>query len=273
MPLTHNTGRMFVYTTLANGGRIALHERPDMATLFEELKLVNPTIIVSAPRLYDMVYREYEGELALGRRSKTELKAKYGKVFGNRMGAVCAGGASTDMKVMEFLKETNPCIVIDGYGATECGGIVIEGSVLPNVEWKLIDCPELGYFATDKPYPRGEICVKTKTMMLGYYREEDKTSEVLDKDGFYHTGDVGISEGEGKLRLIDRRKNFFKLSQGEFVAAQKLEALYETISEVDQIMVYGDSSMDAVVAVIVLNATEVNTLTNLYSRNLSSNLA
>ena len=82
MPLTHNTGRMFLYTTLANGGRLALHVQPNMMTLFDEFKLINPTILVSAPRLYDMVYREYEAELnndkycnSLTSRQTTKLQA------------------------------------------------------------------------------------------------------------------------------------------------------------------------------------------------------
>jgi len=175
------------------------------------------------------------------------------------VGAVCAGGASTDTKVMNFLKQShNGKIVVDGYGATECGGIAIEGNVLPGVEWKLLDCPELGYFTSDKPHPRGEIAVKTLTMMLGYYRmPSSDESSAFDEEGYYRTGDVGISEGEGRLRLIDRRKNFFKLSQGEFVAAQKLEALYETLPEIDQIMIHGDSTMGSVVAVVVLNKLQV----------------
>ena len=170
--------------------------------------------------------------------------------------------ASTDLKVMNFLKETHKgIIVVDGYGATECGGIVIEGKVLPGVEWKLIDCPELGYFTSDSPHPRGEIAVKTKTMMLGYYRLDRK--DAFDEAGFYLTGDVGISEGEGRLRLIDRRKNFFKLSQGEFVAAQKLEALYETLPEIDQIVIHGDSTMDSVIAIVVLNNPQVSSFSSL----------
>jgi fatty acid CoA ligase FadD9 len=85
--------------------------------------------------------------------------------------------------------------------------------------YKLVDVPELGYFLTDKPYPRGELLVKTETTMPGYYKRPDITAEVFDADGYYRTGDVMAELEPDRLAYVDRSKNVLKLSQGEFVAS------------------------------------------------------
>ena len=74
----------------------------------------------------------------------------------------------------------------DGFGTTECGGIASDGEILPGVDVKLIDCPELGYFTSDQP-PRGEICVKTAHMISGYYKDPENTEKYF-VDDYFRTG-------------------------------------------------------------------------------------
>jgi long-chain acyl-CoA synthetase len=81
----------------------------------------------------------------------------------------------------------------------------------------LIDCPEMNYTINDKPYPRGEILVKTPTMIGGYFKNEKATNEQF-VDGWFRTGDIGEQRAGSKIVVIDRKKNIFKLAQGEFVA-------------------------------------------------------
>ena len=118
---------------------------------------------------------------------------------------------------------------------------------------KLVDVPEMGYFTTDVP-PRGEICVKTPSMIDGYFKSPDVTADKF-VDGYFLTGDIGVLEGGddgGRVRIIDRKKNIFKLAQGEFVSPERLEALYvEASRHINQMYVYGNSLQSNVTAVVV----------------------
>ena len=142
-----------------------------------------------------------------------------------------------------------------GYSLTEIAGgmIVADEHVLrpPVVDYKLLDVPALGYFNTDKPYPRGELAVKSSRFMAGYYKRPDLTTQMFDDDGYYKTGDIMAEVGTDQLRFVDRRNNVIKLSQGEFVAVARLEALYATSPLVRQVYVYGSSERSFLLAVVV----------------------
>src|SRR3984957_13253409 len=141
----------------------------------------------------------------------------------------------------------------DGYGATEAGMVLLDGEVQrpPVVDYKLVDVPDLGYFATDRPHPRGELLLKTANMFPGYYKRPEVTADVFDANGYYRTGDVVAEVGPHKVVYVDRRNNVLKLAQGEFVTVAKLEAEFGNSPLVQQIYVYGNSAHPYLLAVLV----------------------
>ena len=110
----------------------------------------------------------------------------------------------------------------------------------------------MGYLTTDNP-PRGEICVKTPEIIEGYYKNSEETQEKF-VDGYFRTGDIGIMAAPGKIRIIDRKKNLFKLAQGEFVAPERLEGMFENSSLIEQVYIYGNILQTNVLAVVVPHA-------------------
>src|ERR1700758_1500103 len=141
----------------------------------------------------------------------------------------------------------------DGYGSTEAGMVLFDGEVQcpPVIDYKLVDVPDLGYFASDRPYPRGELLLKTENMFPGYYQRPEVTAGVFDADGYYRTGDVVAEVGPDRLVYVDRRNNVVKLAQGEFVTLARLEAEFGNSPLVRQIYIYGNSAQPYLLAVVV----------------------
>ena len=120
-------------------------------------------------------------------------------------------------------------------------------------------CPTWATSSTDRPHPRGELLIKTANMFPGYYKRPEVTAEVFDDDGFYRTGDIVAELGPDQLQYVDRRNFVLKLSQGEFVTASKLEAVFENSPLVRQIYIYGNSARSYLLAVIVPTAEALRT--------------
>jgi len=133
------------------------------------------------------------------------------------------GSAPIDKAVLDFLKICFCCPIMEGYGLTEsaAGSCITDpadplsghvGGPTEYVKFRLKDLPEMDYRIDDKPYPRGEICMKGPSMFTGYYKREDKTNEAHDAEGWFLTGDVVQVYPNGSIKIIDRSKNIFKLS-------------------------------------------------------------
>uniref|UniRef100_A0AC34FT42 AMP-dependent synthetase/ligase domain-containing protein n=1 Tax=Panagrolaimus sp. ES5 TaxID=591445 RepID=A0AC34FT42_9BILA len=112
---------------------------------------------------------------------------------------------------------------------------------------KLVDVPELGYFARDNA---GEVCINKTNVFEGYYKNEEQTKEVLDNDGWLHTGDIGRWTEDGTLKIVDCKKHIFKLAKGEY-APERIENLYLSSKFVAQSFVYGENLKTCLIAIIV----------------------
>ena len=181
-------------------------------------------------------------------------------LLGGRFVEAMTGSAPISAENKEFVESLLDLHLVEGYGSTEAGIVYIDGQVRrPSViDYKLVDVPDLGYFHTDQPYPRGELLVKTQDLFPGYYKRPEVTAEVFDADGYYRTGDVVAEVGPDQLVYLDRRNNVLKLSQGEFVTVSKLEAVFGDSPLVRQIYVYGNSARSYVLAVVVPTEDSLN---------------
>lgn len=124
------------------------------------------------------------------------------------------------------------------------------GAPVPCVEIKLVDVPDAGYLSTN-PTPQGEVWVRGTSVTKGYWKRDDLTKETVTEDGWLMTGDIAQWNPNGTLSIIDRKKNLVKLSNGEYIALEKLESLYKSCLYVNNICVYADSLRPRPVALVV----------------------
>jgi len=213
-------------------------------------------------------------------------KLVFGKIAArvglDRCRLMVTGSAPIAAHVFDFLRVAFSTVVIEGYGQTEtCAAATasdgstdwssghVGGPVACN-EIRLESVEDMGYKWDDtmhgqeldennKPIEgtgipclgRGEVCFRGNNIFAGYYKMEEKTKETIDDDGWCHSGDIGIWLPNGQLKLVDRKKNIFKLAQGEYVAAEKIENIYARSKWVAQSFVYGDSLQSVLVGIVV----------------------
>ena len=259
MPLNHMMGQLVLIDSLTRGGLASFVSSADMSTLFDDIRIARPTILWTVPRVANVIYQRFQTEVlrrkAPGRDAEAEVMEEMRRSFlGDRLMALTTGSAPTAPAVTSFLASCFDVPVIDGYGSTELGGVTADGRInRENVTaYELADVPELGYRKTDQPYPRGELRVKTRRMVPGYYRNPEATREIFDEAGFFCTGDVVEQRGPGQFVWIDRKKNVLKLAQGEFVSVSRLEELFVAGSPfIGQMFLHGTSLWSYLLAVVV----------------------
>ena len=264
MPMSHVMGRGILYGTLGNGGTAYFAAKSDLSTLLEDLELVRPTEMNFVPRIWETLFGEFQrqverrlsdGSDGLGREAIEEqvLAEQRQYLLGGRFIFAATGSAPTSPELKAWVESLLEIHLLDGYGSTEAGMVLFDGVIQrpPVVDYKLVDVPDLGYFSTDRPHPRGELLLRTENMFPGYYKRAETTANVFDEDGYYRTGDVFAEVGPDKLVYVDRRNNVLKLAQGEFVTLAKLEAEFGNSPLVRQIYVYGNSAQPYLLAVVV----------------------
>ncbi|ORY94915.1 hypothetical protein BCR43DRAFT_558005 [Syncephalastrum racemosum] len=187
----------------------------------------------------------------------------FGKIreqVGGRLRFALSGGAPISLETQRFLS-TTVCPILGGYGMTEsCGMCAIMapdmfgyghvGAPVPCVEIRLVDVPDAGYLSTNTT-PQGEVWVRGPSITKGYWKRDDLTKETITEDGWLQTGDIAEIHENGTISIIDRKKNLVKLSNGEYIALEKLESIYKSCLYTSNICVYADSLRPRPVALVV----------------------
>ncbi|MFA0961819.1 long-chain fatty acid--CoA ligase [Roseivirga sp. BDSF3-8] len=268
LPLCHIFERTAVYYYLYSA--TAVYYAESMETIGDNLKEVKPHLFTTVPRLLEKVYekivakgRELTGikkslffwALGLGEQYELPLNkgwwyefrlriankiifSKWREALGNNIEFIISGAAAlqprlakvfwaADIKVLEAygLTETSPGVSFTRL-EPENARIGCAGPALPGVQIKIAE--------------DGEICVKGPNVMQGYYKSPELTAEVIDKDGYFHTGDVGELVENRFLRITDRKKEMFKTSGGKYIAPQPMENKFKESMVIEQIMIIGD---------------------------------
>uniref|UniRef100_A0A674F7C7 Arachidonate--CoA ligase n=1 Tax=Salmo trutta TaxID=8032 RepID=A0A674F7C7_SALTR len=282
LPLAHMFERMIQVSMLCHGARVGFYQG-DISLLMDDIKTLKPTLFPVVPRLLNRIYdkvssvtsplrravlhyavRRKQAELSSGvvRNNSLWDRLVFNRIqanLGGNLRFILTASAPISPTVLSFLRATLGCLIFEGYGQTECtAGCTFSmpgdwsaghvGAPLPCAMVKLIDIPDMNYYAKNG---EGEICIRGHSVFRGYLKDEEKTTEVLDSDGWLHSGDVGQWLPNGTLRIIDRKKHIFKLSQGEYIAPEKIENVYMRCVPVLQVFVHGDSLQSHLIGIVV----------------------
>ncbi|XP_067120704.1 long-chain-fatty-acid--CoA ligase 5-like isoform X1 [Centruroides vittatus] len=284
LPLAHMLERCCQVALYMTGGSVGFYQG-DIKILVDDMRSLRPTLSPCVPRLLNRIYDKVQSNVSGSKWKQWLLEKAFNSkkadldrfvirhstfwdwfVFkqvragmGGRLRLMVVGSASLSGSVLTFIRCALGCVVIEGYGQTECvapctltipGDPDVDhvGPPLPCCSVKLVDVPEMEYFASEK---KGEICVKGTTVFQGYLKDPVKTAETLDKEGWLHTGDIGMWLPNGTLKIIDRKNHIFKLAQGEFVAPEKIENIYSRSTFVAQIFIHGESLKSCLVGIVV----------------------
>ncbi|MDE3057361.1 MAG: long-chain fatty acid--CoA ligase [Bacteroidota bacterium] len=273
LPLCHSFERMGgYYTALACGATIAYAESPE--TVRDNLLEVHPTIVTTVPRLFERIQSRLQKQIdgsspvqkkifywavEAGRRYiaarkqgtvSPVLQAQYAVadklVFqklrertGGQMKFFVSGGAALPRALGEFFEAVN-ITIIEGYGLTETSPVLCANR-LDDYEFGTVGKPVPG--VSIKIADDGEILAKGPNIMRGYYNNKAATAEVIDRDGWFHTGDIGVFNAHGRLMITDRKKHLFVSSGGKNIAPQPIENLFLQSKYIDQFVLIGDRRM------------------------------
>lgn len=290
LPLAHIFETVVEVAVYMNCGSVGFFQG-NVKKLQDDLLALRPSVFAGVPRIYSRFYQKifegvnngscvirwffnrayaYQcqmlrtgGQMDPGYDAKvfSSVRAKLGL---NNCRIMISGAAPCPPYLIEFLKVLmgTKGVFCQGYGMTETSAasaispaadnnIGHVGAPLPNNEFKLVDVKDMEYHATDKPCPRGEIWIRGPNIFKGYFKDEAATASTITADGWCQTGDIGRFNPNGTVSIIDRKKNMFKLSQGEYVAAEKIESEYSQSPLVGQIWVYGNGFHNVLLAVVV----------------------
>ncbi|MBK9358679.1 MAG: long-chain fatty acid--CoA ligase [Bacteroidales bacterium] len=278
LPLCHIYERMLNYLYQYLG--ISIYYAESLATITENIKEIRPDMMCCVPRLLEKIYDKIQ---ATGRKQKGIKKAiffwavnlalhydvqgrnnpwyklkhliadrliynKWREALGGNFKIIVSGGASIQPRLVRTFRAAG-LPIYEGYGLTETSPVVAVTSTDPNgIKVGTVGPPLRGVEV--KIADDGEILARGPGIMLGYFKDEKLTSEVIDSDGWFHTGDIGMFEKEGQLRITGRKKEIFKTSLGKYIAPELLENKIKESPFIDNIMVVGENQKFAAALVV-----------------------
>ena len=284
LPLNHIFERMVSYIYLFFGCSIYYAE--NLEKIGDNLKEVQPTVFATVPRLLEKVYERIIGKgyeltgikrklffwaVELGNQYQVDKKqgwwydmqlalanklifSKWREGLGGNVKAIVTGAAACQVRLLKVFT-AGKIVIMEGYGLTETSPVISVnrydeknrsfgtiGPVIKGVEVKLAE--------------DGEICCRGDNVMMGYYKQPEITAQVMSKDGWFHTGDIGVWVEDRFLKITDRKKEIFKTSGGKYVAPQPIENKMKESPFIEQMMVVGADRKFAG-ALIVPNVTNL----------------
>lgn len=266
LPLNHIFEKLASYIFIYSGHSIYFAE--SMETIGDNLKEVKPTVFCTVPRLLEKVYEKimakgaeqtgikkklfywavdlanrydnlknggalYNMQLALANKL---VFSKWREALGNNVNYIITGGAACQVRLLRIFNAAR-IPLFEGYGPTENSPVIsVNCRYKGGMKFGTVGPVLLGQEV--KLEPDGEICVKGPSVMMGYYKRPDLTAEAI-KDGWLHTGDIGIFEDNKYLKITDRKKELFKTSGGKYVAPQPIENKMKESNFIEQLIIIG----------------------------------
>ena len=254
LPMAHMYGMICEFICQFSFGShlYFLTRLPSPSLIAQACTDIRPAIIIAVPMVVEKIIRKNVFPKVqstatrmllkmpvVSKKVKERINAIVMEAFGGNAYELVTGGAALNKEIEDFLVSIN-FPVTSGYGATECGPMVTYsdykdfvpgscGTPVLNMEVKIV--------SPDPVNVPGEVITRGENVMLGYYKNEEATKEVLDKDGWYHTGDLGTMSADGHLFLRGRIKNMLLGSNGQNVYPEEIEDKLNSMSMVSECIV------------------------------------
>ena len=255
LPLAHAYGCAFdMLTPLATGSHIwVFGKMPTPKLLIKAMQEVRPTLILSVPLVLEKIYRKQIVPIIskpsmkrlmaipfLRQTIYSKIRRKLSESFGGEFYQLILGGAALNHEVEEFLLKIKFPFTV-GYGMTECGPLISytpwnkfipgsSGRTLPGLMYSKV-------LSDNEAYIPGEICVKGDNVMKGYYKNPKATAEVIDSEGWLHTGDMGTIADAGTIFIKGRYKTMLLSSSGQNIYPEEIEAKLNNLPYVSESLV------------------------------------
>ena len=277
MPLCHVYERMMIYAWHYSG--VSIYYAESMATIADNLKEIRPDLFTSVPRLIEKFYDKI---LSVGYKQKGLKKViffwankialeydldgkskwylwklkiarklvlnKWKAALGGRLSVIVSGGAALQPKLCRIFWAMDVPI-LEGYGLTETSPVIAVSTFFKNgVKVGTVGPPLPGIQV--KISDEGEILTKGHCLMKGYYKAPELTAEAIDKEGWFHTGDLGHVEPEGQIRITGRKKEMFKTAFGKYIVPTLIENKFTEHPMIDNILVVGENKQFAAALIV-----------------------